>query len=729
MSACFAACFGAMRTISLDCPDGLLVVLREKNMTSHPKRIIAKRDVYLDPKRKFDSRGLIVDSVPKVAVAERRLEFLAAQLDEKENRLRFVIAILNCIFFTCIFFSCLPRREGAVRLSRPVEQNFLVEKPPADIHNSPLQSASSSPVVPSTSSTSSSPAIPSRKKRRKRIDVYGGSVTFAGYPWLKGVSYVDLLRYRFGHIADVRNLAIPSSGVHTHVLCGIESADVIISEFYLNEGHPLLLDAFYSLTHRKLTSTRYNSGNYIYPQEEGNLKMRNGAASVNGSSEVLVEDPPGTPKDDRLRWFPSVMALKPEEILLLGAKERRKKEEKIGYNEYDTLHASSPTGTIVLDAFSWLVSQGLAQDGKPQGGMRRCFLKRSGAESHRRLQLPFVYLTLPCMEWWIQKFPYTAENLFQIPEAWRGKREPKISDECWQIAGCESRDETCFVSPGCGNLSLTDCPDTFKFGQNLSSIIAMCTRKFPLQMQHGNAAYHKMLFDLLEPVVARQLEESDRAYFRGEKKARSNRTTVVQEKSTDPLCMTSWAKQWGVKSAEQKNLRISSDSSEDRKGSGSSTGLNAAFVSKTDSGFEFGVAHPKMPAFKKSFHSRVNGSELVLTCPGSEPGPAINGSSTSINNLYGGALLGYITYANPKEGGKILLNREHLVSTHKYFNVPNARVKNYFSKQLSLPIHIQVVDLPPGNIVQITDLVCQPKGSRDVDKINEILNDWSRSIY
>ena len=69
-----------------------------------------------------------------------------------------------------------------------------------------------------------------------KIDVYGGSITFgAGVD--KSSRYSHLLQESLrasGHNVTVNNLAIPASCVEHHLLCGIQEADIIISEYRIN---------------------------------------------------------------------------------------------------------------------------------------------------------------------------------------------------------------------------------------------------------------------------------------------------------------------------------------------------------------------------------------------------------------------------------------------------------------------------------------------------------------
>ncbi|GFH56382.1 hypothetical protein CTEN210_12858 [Chaetoceros tenuissimus] len=79
-----------------------------------------------------------------------------------------------------------------------------------------------------------------------KIDFYGGSIS-AGYDFLdhKNKRFSALVGKALG--VETSNLAIPAAGVSQHLLCGIDPADIIISEYRINEFSPLNLDAWYEL--------------------------------------------------------------------------------------------------------------------------------------------------------------------------------------------------------------------------------------------------------------------------------------------------------------------------------------------------------------------------------------------------------------------------------------------------------------------------------------------------
>lgn len=81
-----------------------------------------------------------------------------------------------------------------------------------------------------------------------KIDFYGGSLTV-------GRDFKDYKARRFSTIVGqklgitVANKGIPAAGPSPHFVCGIEPADIIISEFRINEKNAKVLDRWYKLAH------------------------------------------------------------------------------------------------------------------------------------------------------------------------------------------------------------------------------------------------------------------------------------------------------------------------------------------------------------------------------------------------------------------------------------------------------------------------------------------------
>lgn len=83
----------------------------------------------------------------------------------------------------------------------------------------------------------------------KMIDIYGGSITFGHGP-AHGFDFVSLLKkWNPGWI--INNKAIPATGVKIHQLCDIDYANVIVSEFRLNEHDVDSLKKWYKLLQKK----------------------------------------------------------------------------------------------------------------------------------------------------------------------------------------------------------------------------------------------------------------------------------------------------------------------------------------------------------------------------------------------------------------------------------------------------------------------------------------------
>ena len=79
-----------------------------------------------------------------------------------------------------------------------------------------------------------------------KIDFYGGSISV-------GCDFLDHKNRRFSALVgkalgvETSNLAIPATGVSQNLLCGIDPADIIISEFRINEFSSSNLDEWYGL--------------------------------------------------------------------------------------------------------------------------------------------------------------------------------------------------------------------------------------------------------------------------------------------------------------------------------------------------------------------------------------------------------------------------------------------------------------------------------------------------
>ena len=80
-----------------------------------------------------------------------------------------------------------------------------------------------------------------------KVDIYGGSISYGGGLHNSQNRFTDIIKEELKQ-AEVQNKAIGGAGPQHWLHCGIKPADVIVSEFRINEGNQTVLEKWYMMT-------------------------------------------------------------------------------------------------------------------------------------------------------------------------------------------------------------------------------------------------------------------------------------------------------------------------------------------------------------------------------------------------------------------------------------------------------------------------------------------------
>lgn len=197
--------------------------------------------------------------------------------------------------------------------------------------------------------------------------------------------------------------------------------------------------------------------------------------------------------------------------------------------------------------------------------------------------------------------------------------------------------------------------------ENETRQMEKCRKEHANGMQHGGAAYHetiaKTLYNHLVPdVITRILREGDTPI--------GNTTTT-----SSTLCISQW------------NLHRDVDY-------GNLGSWDMSIVKNEG----FSINNPFPNPMKITLNTNLTSAQLKLNCP-----PPYNNA----------AKIGYIVHSNEHESGIFRLNGAH-VSTQIRRPGPDIRIRKY-SSWSTLPMNVSVEELPIGQYIEFTDLVCSNK--------------------
>ena len=212
-----------------------------------------------------------------------------------------------------------------------------------------------------------------------------------------------------------------------------------------------------------------------------------------------------------------------------------------------------------------------------------------------------------------------------------------------------------------------ECYDS-RYGrsENETRQMRICAEKYANSMQHGTEVYHeqvaKRLYNHLVPTVVTSILKDDGDHI--DRTSSDDRTT---------LCIGKWG--------------LIHHGNRGKIGSWDMTIVH-------NEGFS--VNYPYEPfckdAFKITLNTNSTSSQLQLNCP----------------PHYNTAKVGYMAHSDEKESGIIVINGAQVSTRLKGENRPHIRIRQY-SSSLTLPINVSIEELPTGQYIEFTGLVCSKK--------------------
>ena len=209
-----------------------------------------------------------------------------------------------------------------------------------------------------------------------------------------------------------------------------------------------------------------------------------------------------------------------------------------------------------------------------------------------------------------------------------------------------------------------ECYDS-RYGrsENETRQMRICAEKYANSMQHGTEVYHeqvaKRLYNHLVPTVVTSILKDDGDHI--DRTSSDDRTT---------LCIGKWG--------------LIHHGNRGKIGSWDMTIVH-------NEGFS--VNYPYEPfckdAFKITLNTNSTSSQLQLNCP----------------PHYNTAKVGYMAHSDEKESGIIVINGAQVSTRLKGENRPHIRIRQY-SSSLTLPINVSIEELPTGQYIEFTGLVC-----------------------
>lgn len=181
-------------------------------------------------------------------------------------------------------------------------------------------------------------------------------------------------------------------------------------------------------------------------------------------------------------------------------------------------------------------------------------------------------------------------------------------------------------------------------------------------MQHGTQVYHdqvaKTLYNHLVPSVITSILKDDGDHI---------------DSTSSALCIGKW------------NLKKDVDY-------GKVGSWNTTIV--YNEGFSVNYAYEpfRKDASKITLNTNTTSSQLQLNCP----------------PLYNTAKIGYMAHSDENESGIIVINGAQISTQLEGENRPHIRIRQY-SSSLTLPIKVSIKELPIGQYIEFTGLVCSKK--------------------
>ena len=241
----------------------------------------------------------------------------------------------------------------------------------------------------------------------------------------------------------------------------------------------------------------------------------------------------------------------------------------------------------------------------------------------------------------------------------------KIEQDTWRdlIPSYFNYSESLVGYGGVGKFIPQECYDSrYERFENETRQIRKCRRKFASPMQHGTQVYHdqvaKTLYNHLVPSVITSILKDDGDHI---------------DSTSSALCIGKW--------------NIWKNGHYGKVGSWNTTIVY-------NEGFSVNYAYDpfRKDASKITLNTNTTSSQLQLNCP----------------PLYNTAKIGYIAHSDENESGIIVINGAQMSTQLEGENRPHIRIRQY-SSSLTLPIKVSIKELPIGQYIEFTGLVCSKK--------------------
>jgi len=198
--------------------------------------------------------------------------------------------------------------------------------------------------------------------------------------------------------------------------------------------------------------------------------------------------------------------------------------------------------------------------------------------------------------------------------------------------------------------------------ENETSIIKWCRRAHAGNMQHGTELYHEhvaktMYTHLVDIGLLYRLKED----------------TPIDNTAKDTMCFSQWNLINGVNDGK---VGYWNQTIIHNKG----FSIHNLHPSTADSGF----------LGKITLNTNSTSAQLQLNCP-----PPYNIT----------AKVGYIAHSDEEESGIIRINGSQMLTKLENENRPHVRIRQ-FASSLTLPIYVSVDELPIGQYIEFTGLIC-----------------------
>ena len=208
-----------------------------------------------------------------------------------------------------------------------------------------------------------------------------------------------------------------------------------------------------------------------------------------------------------------------------------------------------------------------------------------------------------------------------------------------------------------------ECYDSrYMRSENETWQMGRCRRKFANAMQHGTQVYHdqvaKTLYNHLVPSVITSILKDDGDHI---------------DSTSSALCIGKW------------NLKKDVDY-------GKVGSWNTTIVYNEGFSVNYAYEPSRKDASKITLNTNTTSSQLQLNCP----------------PLYNTAKIGYMAHSDENESGIIVINGAQISTQLEGENRPHIRIRQY-SSSLTLPIKVSIKELPIGQYIEFTGLVCSKK--------------------